>query len=151
MWAVGTTPRRVELGEVGAVGDEGRAAGLGGRAVHPGVAHDHDALGLRPACAHDAEPVGIRLELHHVVARDDQVEVRAETEAREHDVGDDAIVIGPDGGGEAELLHRDDGLPRERDEGRLLHRPPLMGDGDRHDLGLEVGRLAPHDGQQLGA
>ena len=101
--------------------------------------------------AHDAEPVGIRLELHHVVARDDQVEVRAEIEAREDDVGDDAIVIGPDGGGEAELLHRDDGFPRERNEGRPLHGPPLVGDGDRHDLGLEVGGLAPHDGQQLGS
>ena len=101
MWAVGHHAAARELGEVGAVGDEGRAAGLGGGAVHPGVADDHDALGLRPARAHDAEPVGIRLELHHVVARDDQVEVRAETEAREDDVGDDAIVVGPDGGSEA--------------------------------------------------
>ena len=52
---------------------------------------------------------------------------------------------------EAERLHREDGFPRERDEGRPLHRLPLVGDGDRHDLALEVGGLAAHDGEQFGA
>src|SRR5712691_12968198 len=77
-----------------AIADEGNAPGLGGRAVDPGVAHHHDPIGRGPSLSHDAEAVGVRLERRHLVARDDEVQMRVESEALQHEVGDHAVVVG---------------------------------------------------------
>ena len=141
----------VELGRVRAVGDEGNAARLGGKSVHPGVA-DHDDVGrFGPALADHAEAVGIGLERGDVVARHDQVQVAEQVEARQDEVGDQPVVVGPDGRGEAQISHRGQRLDREGLEHGLLHGAPLVGLRDGEDLRFQMRGLGPDEGEQLGS
>src|SRR5206468_2134294 len=76
----------LELGRVRAIGDERDAAGLGGHAIDPGIAHHDDVRRLRPALAHHAQSIGIRLERGDVVPCHHQVEIGEEVEAVEDEV-----------------------------------------------------------------
>src|SRR6266542_621858 len=141
----------LELGGVRAIGDEWDAAGLGRHAVDPGIADNHDVRRLRPALAHDAQSVGIGFEGGDIVTRHHQIQIAEQVEAAEDEVGHHAIIVRPDGGGEAELPEGVEGFRGEGLERRLLHGPPLVGLGNGEDVRLEVRSGGPHVTEDLGA
>ena len=101
-----------ELDGIGAVGDEGRAAGLRRRAVHPGVP-DHPDAPLGEGRLEEPEPRRVGLE-RRLVPRDEDREEPVETAAREGPPRDRPRVVGPHREGIAGRPERGERLVRAR-------------------------------------
>src|SRR5262249_50809873 len=126
----------------GAIGDERHARLGGGDTVDPGVADDDRVARVADAVPQLAEVVGdhspsigVGLERAHVVARDDEVELVHQTQAREGGHGELARVVGPDRSREPAAPGAGDGGERTRLERGDLHRAPLVIERDLPEVG----------------
>jgi hypothetical protein len=130
-----------QLFGVGAVGDERRAAGLGGGAVDPGVPDDPDGpVGVRGAQERQAGRVGLERGL---VPGDDGHEELPEAAPGQGDLGGPPGIVGPHGERDPRAGERLDRLPRAGLASGALECRGLVRDDPRPAGGLEprvVGR-----------
>ncbi len=141
----------LQLLVIGPVGDERDPTRARRLTIRPGVPHDEDLPQVWPALGDHPEPIGVGLQMPHLLPGDDQVQVRDQGELFEHVAGRRTVIVGPHRGPEPQGADRPEGLQRAGFELDLQERPPLMGEGDLPEIGLEARRLLPDEARHLGS